>query len=1787
MTDQEILAAIAQQESGGDPNAVGKSGEIGKYQFMPDTLKALGGSAKVKGNAEAQDRLAQKHLAGLRARYGEDDQKIIAAWNAGEGGVDNAVKQAGQGGDWRSFLPKGTNAKGVQYDSGAYLKNVTAKMQPQEQQPAQQQQQPAIVPASYSPGPRERTDPTVSVRNAYQQAQEADLDNWLEQKSGSRAKAQAEKAAQPAQPEAPKPQEQPKGGFFNSVGSAFKGIADAIVPPTPRAGGNNILQSIVEKAASVPLEAIHDLPGQLGELLNPSPEEAQRRSSLPVVQGAKELGGKVAEAVGTGFNIPFGPVTGAAEGAMSGAVQTAETLQPTLTDEAIDKQIVDLRASVVGTPQDPLAQTQASQDSAAAYVEKIKELESLKRMPYDERVRLHAESAGQEAGMIAGMVTAKPLGGATSMFFKGASEAALAAKTARNATIAAAGEKAMAARAATDLVGHGGHEMRPAAAVKADLAAGDKLRALEAQPEARAAIDEIFAENAPQKPAANDTVRLYRGEGPKENSPFWHDQSMEENKGRWFTDDPAIAESYAKDIGRSGYVTQVDVPKDVYEASRVTSNAPGQITGATPAAPEGEFLLPREWASKASKPSPVARIVEDTTFGGKSQRAVMGPNDNMVVALDKDGNDLGYMWYTREPGGGYSVRKIETVAEHQKKGVATALDRAVSQVEGPYKGATDQTPAGKGFRASRGGAPKLERAPEQLYRELRDAYQGDIDLTEATLKSRGYSMPDIGQAENKALHEAMGLGRDASPAEKMAAQDVLAGAAHDMGIVPEAAVEALPAVNDIVKGLPAGDLKSVREVIASGLKDAENPLANLRSIQNAKGEEGKISAGVMFTLGRAALGGVLGSMQGDDAADHIKYALIGAGLGSVLSPTLATRIAKNLEKPAVRDALTKAITLHGETGAFNLRFPARGVGEGTNTRVMGVSDPAKRLVRGINEMLADANLLDRTGVVSHADVKAAASISKYKTVENILSLDSAKLTLDELAEAGHAASITRDAAAERTIQLGAEAKLNPTPEAQQAVMDHSILTSKLSQQVENMRTAYGRSLNALGITTDITQASKFELGAFAKELDAARAEIFARGNVTPAQFVDMVMDLSSKAATAKLANAASKWPEALWNIYYGMNLLGSPLTHLRNVIGNTGALAMSVIDRAGGEILSAPFRAVGIDTFRGQKLVQGGETMNLVSGIFETVADSFRAGSKKGAFGYMRDTWQSGNSVFGTTKNAEAMAAAKASLAAGDGGVPTIITAMASLASKNMKAMSSVDEFFKVLSFQGELRALAKRETSHLSGDARVAGYNELMNNPNKAMLRGANDFAHENTFTKAFEVGTVGKKAEDLANTPLAKALFTPFFRTPVRLAEFSTVHTPLLNVLAKQTASDIAAGGAKANLAMSKMATGLGIMGLTGYYAMRGYVTGLGPTDKDLKAKMVAAGWQEKSLWIGGKYVSYDNFEPLSTIMGTIATFVEAAPDMDDWSIQQFYSGGTLALSRNALSKQWFQGISDAVDCIEGLVKEGSADPLMTWGARKAAATIPGAATWRYLQNASGAERLESKTVSDNENPELRQWEKLGNILRQNIPGWGSHDVSELAGYKPKPAVMNPTTGEVIPNENQWLGFVSPSRVSTLKDDWAMHESVRLGGALPSELPRVIGGSQGPSSFKLENDPMKQIREGVKLSDEERHRLGVILTREVTDHEDRTLHESLNTLKGDEDYQDASDEGKAAMMKNRYGAFLLQAEEKLRGEYKSIDIAVQRRKGERDLNKFPKSMEDMKDPIRQMILQEAGQGQ
>lgn len=83
--DANLLRAVAEVESGGNPNAVSSAGAMGMMQLMPGTASSLG----VENPFDARENVigGAQYLKKLSQRYG-DLPRTLAAYNAGPGAVD-------------------------------------------------------------------------------------------------------------------------------------------------------------------------------------------------------------------------------------------------------------------------------------------------------------------------------------------------------------------------------------------------------------------------------------------------------------------------------------------------------------------------------------------------------------------------------------------------------------------------------------------------------------------------------------------------------------------------------------------------------------------------------------------------------------------------------------------------------------------------------------------------------------------------------------------------------------------------------------------------------------------------------------------------------------------------------------------------------------------------------------------------------------------------------------------------------------------------------------------------------------------------------------------------------------------------------------------------------------------------------------------------------------------------------------------------------------------------------------------------------------------------------------------------------------------------------------------------------------------------------------------------------------------------------------------------------------------------------------------------------------------
>lgn len=114
-----LTKAIKYSETGGGNTytATGQSGEFGAYQFMPSTYKLYAkkylGDENAQPSMENQNKIAYSFVK-EKKESGFNPAQIASMWNAGEG-RPNAYRE-----NWR-----GTNSKGVSYDTPAYAAKVS------------------------------------------------------------------------------------------------------------------------------------------------------------------------------------------------------------------------------------------------------------------------------------------------------------------------------------------------------------------------------------------------------------------------------------------------------------------------------------------------------------------------------------------------------------------------------------------------------------------------------------------------------------------------------------------------------------------------------------------------------------------------------------------------------------------------------------------------------------------------------------------------------------------------------------------------------------------------------------------------------------------------------------------------------------------------------------------------------------------------------------------------------------------------------------------------------------------------------------------------------------------------------------------------------------------------------------------------------------------------------------------------------------------------------------------------------------------------------------------------------------------------------------------------------------------------------------------------------------------------------------------------------------------------------------------------------------------------------
>lgn len=368
-------------------------------------------------------------------------------------------------------------------------------------------------------------------------------------------------------------------------------------------------------------------------------------------------------------------------------------------------------------------------------------------------------------------------------------------------------------------------------------------------------------------------------------------------------------------------------------------------------------------------------------------------------------------------------------------------------------------------------------------------------------------------------------------------------------------------------------------------------------------------------------------------------------------------------------------------------------------------------------------------------------------------------------------------------------------------------------------------------------------------------------------------------------------------------LLSSPPTHMVNMMSNTGVIFQQMYERGVAAQMS---RALGTDGG-----VAAGEATAQLFGMVSGFKDALR---------YAAKSFRTNETGYGMGKIDLPRARAISSEAWGQAKDSTLGRTLDTLGvavSVPGRALGAEDEFFKTLGYRMELNALALRRATQevnagvIQPDQLKARIADIVSDPPVDIKLDAIDQATYQTFTSA--PGELTKAISRGVNAvPFPARMVLPFIRTPANILKYTFERTPLAPLMSHVRA-DIAAGGARRDIALARVATGSLVLAASADLAMSGMITGRGPSDRRERQTLERTGWQPYSIRVGDRYFAYDRADPIGTSLGLAADLVEILSNMDDEDaltdseIESVQAAIAMSIANNVMNKTYLTGISD----------------------------------------------------------------------------------------------------------------------------------------------------------------------------------------------------------------------------------------------------------------------------------------
>lgn len=458
------------------------------------------------------------------------------------------------------------------------------------------------------------------------------------------------------------------------------------------------------------------------------------------------------------------------------------------------------------------------------------------------------------------------------------------------------------------------------------------------------------------------------------------------------------------------------------------------------------------------------------------------------------------------------------------------------------------------------------------------------------------------------------------------------------------------------------------------------------------------------------------------------------------------------------------------------------------------------------------------------------------------------------------------------------------------------------------------------------------------------------------------------------------------------------------------------------------------------------------------------------------------------------------------------------------RLMGGTDAFFKKMSERSKIARLAYREANAISQrngldqEQTLSLLNNLIENPTEAMRREATEHSMEMTFQTP--LGDLGQKFQKVVNHKNAPGLryLMPFIKTPTNLMKQGFLERTPAGFLFEKYRSELMEGGAKGQMARSKMATGTAIATTFYMMAKNGTITGSEPQDREVANARKDAGWRPMS-WVvenelGEKeYISYKRLEPFSYIFGVMADMHENLEESqfsfigeeEDAKLERLLTATTIAMAENTLDRTFMTGVRDFMNAASDPGRYGK-----RWWKNKINSHVPFAGLRRDLSRIGDDTIRSSDTI----------WEYIKAntpLLKADLPA----SLNSLGQEIKYDAVLNP-----------WPKVTETDNI-VLKEAKELAEKTRRSAI--SKPSNKIGG--------------------IELNAKEYHDY-VKLSRSDLKADGRNFEETLEYVMFTDSYDKAIDDDKVEMLRNVANKFDSAARLKFMSEEQSVFEKVQTRK-------------------------------